>query len=119
MTTLTLTRPDDGHLHLRDGAALHAVVPHSARRFARALIMPNLRPPVTTTAQALAYRSRILQAIPPGLDFQPLLTLYLTDHTPPDEITRAQVSGQVIAGKLYPAGATNHAENEETDLRNI
>ena len=119
MTTLTLTRPDDGHLHLRDGAALHAVVPHSARRFARALIMPNLRPPVTTTAQALAYRSRILQAIPPGLDFQPLLTLYLTDHTPPDEITRAQVSGQVIAGKLYPAGATTHAESGVTDLRNI
>ena len=119
MTTLTLTRPDDGHLHLRDGAALHAVVPHSARQFARALIMPNVRPPVTTTAQALAYRARILAAIPPGLDFRPLMTLYLTDHTSPAEITRAQVSGQVVAGKLYPAGATTNADFGVTDLRHI
>ena len=119
MTTLTLARPDDWHLHLRDGAALHAVVPHSARQFARALIMPNLRPPVMTTAQALAYRARILAAIPPGLDFQPLLTLYLTDQTPPAEITRAQASGQAIAGKLYPAGATTNADAGVTDLRNI
>jgi dihydroorotase len=85
MDTLTLTRPDDWHLHVRDGAAMRAVVPHSARQFARAIIMPNLRPPVTTTEQALAYRERILDAVPPGSNFQPLMTLYLTDNTPPDE----------------------------------
>ena len=83
MDTLTLTRPDDWHLHVRDGEAMRTVVPHSARQFARAIIMPNLRPPVTTTTQALAYRKRIIAAVPTGLDFQPLMTLYLTDHTSP------------------------------------
>ncbi len=119
MDTLTLTRPDDGHLHVRDDEALRTVVPHSARQFARAVIMPNLRPPVTTTAQALAYRARILEAVPDGLDFQPLMTLYLTDQTPPDEIRRAVASGQIVAGKLYPAGATTHSEAGVTDIRRI
>ena len=119
MDTLTLTRPDDWHLHLRDGADLQAVVPHSARQFARAIIMPNLRPPVTTTEQALAYRARILDAVPPGLDFQPLMTLYLTDQTSPAEISRAKASGHVVAGKLYPAGATTNADSGVTDIRRI
>ena len=119
MDTLTLTRPDDWHLHLRDGAALQAVIPHSARQFARAIIMPNLRPPVTTTEQALAYRGRILEVVPPGLDFQPLMTLYLTDQTPPTEINRATASGHVVAGKLYPAGATTHSDSGVTDIRRI
>ena len=119
MKTLTLTRPDDWHLHLRDGAALQAVIPHSARQFARAIIMPNLRPPVTTTEQALAYRVRILEAVPPGLDFQPLMTLYLTDQTPPAEIMHAQASGHVVAGKLYPAGATTNSDSGVTDIRRI
>lgn len=119
MDTLTLTRPDDWHLHVRDGAALCAVVPHTARQFARALIMPNLRPPVTTTAQALAYRARILEALPPGSDFQPLMTLYLTDHTAPAEMDRAQASGYLVACKLYPAGATTHADAGVTDIRKI
>ena len=110
MDALHFTRPDDWHLHLRDGAALHAVVPHSARQFARAIIMPNLRPPVTTTEQALAYRKRILGATPPELNFQPLMTLYLTDQTLPAEIARAKTSGHVVAGKLYPAGATTHSD---------
>ena len=104
--TLTLTRPDDWHLHVRDGAALDAVVPHSARQFARALIMPNLRPPVTTAAQALAYRERILAAVPEGVEFEPVMSLYLTDNMPPDEIARAAEAG-VRALKLYPAGATS------------
>ncbi|MCC8986681.1 MAG: dihydroorotase [Candidatus Contendobacter sp.] len=119
MNTLTFTRPDDWHLHLRDGAAMQAVVPHSARQFARAIIMPNLRPPVTTTAAALAYRTRILEAVPPGRDFQPLMTLYLTDQTPPAEIARAKESGYVVAGKLYPAGATTNADSGVTDLRRL
>ncbi len=119
MNTLTFTRPDDWHLHLRDGAAMQAVVPHSARQFARAIIMPNLRPPVTTTAAALAYRTRILEAVPPGRDFQPLMTLYLTDQTPPAEIVRAKESGHVVAGKLYPAGATTNADSGVTDLRQL
>ena len=119
MDTLTLTRPDDWHLHVRDDDALRAVVPHSARQFARAIIMPNLRPPVTTTVQALAYRQRILDAVPDGLDFQPLMTLYLTDQTPPDEIRRAVESGRIVAGKLYPAGATTHSEAGVTDVRRI
>ena len=110
MDTLTLTRPDDWHLHLRDGDALRAVVPHSARQFARAIVMPNLRPPVTSTAQALAYRARILDAVPAGLDFQPLMTLYLTDNTAPAEISHARASGHVVACKLYPAGATTHSD---------
>lgn len=119
MDTLTLTRPDDWHLHVRDGAAMRAVVPHSARQFARAIIMPNLRPPVTTTAQALAYRARILEAVPDGGDFQPLMTLYLTDQTPPGEIRRARDSGQIVAGKLYPAGATTNSDSGVTDIRLI
>ena len=88
--TLTLTRPDDWHLHLRDGAALASVLPFTARQFARAIVMPNLRPPVTTAAQALDYRGRILAALPEGLAFEPLMTLYLTDNTPPEEIARAR-----------------------------
>ena len=114
--TLTLTRPDDWHLHLRDGPALAAVVADTARRFARAIVMPNLRPPVTTVAQAAAYRERILAAVPPGLTFTPLLTLYLTDNTPPAEIDAAKASGFVHAVKLYPAGATTNSDAGVTDL---
>ncbi|HAO31423.1 MAG TPA: dihydroorotase [Candidatus Competibacter sp.] len=116
---LTLTRPDDWHLHVRDGDALRAVAPHTARQFARAIIMPNLNPPVTTTEQALAYRGRILDAVPPESDFQPLMTLYLTDTTAPAEIVRAKASGHVVAGKLYPAGATTHSASGVTDVRKI
>jgi dihydroorotase len=119
MDTLTLTRPDDWHLHVRDGDALRAVVPHSARQFARAIIMPNLRPPVTTTTQALAYRKRIIAAVPTGLDFQPLMALYLTDHTPPTEISQARDSGHIVACKLYPAGATTNSDAGVTDIRRI
>lgn len=115
-TTLTLTRPDDWHLHLRDGAALAAVLPHSARQFARAIVMPNLKPPVTTAAQAQAYRERILAALPAGLDFEPLMTLYLTDRLPPSEIAAAKDAG-VVALKLYPAGATTNSDAGVTDLR--
>ena len=114
--TLTLTRPDDWHLHLRDGEAMAAVLPHSTRQFARAIVMPNLRPPITTTAQALAYRARILAALPAGLDFTPLMTLYLTDITPPEEILRAKDAG-IKALKLYPAGATTHSDAGVTDIR--
>ena len=113
---LTLTRPDDWHLHLRDGSALAAVVPHTTQRFARAIVMPNLKPPVVTTQQALAYRRRILAALPPGVDFEPLMTLYLTDNTPAEEITRASQSGYVHAVKLYPAGATTHSDAGVTDI---
>lgn len=113
---LTLTRPDDWHLHVRDGDALRTVVPHTAAQFGRAIIMPNLRPPVTTAAQALAYRSRILAAVPPGVQFEPLMTLYLTDLLPPDEIKRAKDAG-VVAVKLYPAGATTNSDAGVTDLR--
>ena len=113
---LTITRPDDWHLHLRDGAALAAVLPATARQFARAIVMPNLRPPVTTAAVALAYRERITAALPVGLHFQPLMTLYLTDNTPPDEIRRAKEAG-VVALKLYPAGATTNSDAGVTDLR--
>ncbi|RZI39871.1 dihydroorotase [Herbaspirillum sp. HC18] len=114
--SLTITRPDDWHLHLRDGAAMASVLPHSARQFGRAIIMPNLKPPVTTTAQASAYRERILAALPAGIDFQPLMTLYLTDNTPPDEIRRARDSGIVHAVKLYPAGATTNSDAGVTAL---
>ncbi|MBP6777952.1 MAG: dihydroorotase [Piscinibacter sp.] len=114
--TLTLTRPDDWHLHLRDGAAMAAVLPHTARQFARAIVMPNLRPPVTTAAQALAYRDRIRAALPAGADFEPLMTLYLTDTLPPEEIARAAAAG-VVAVKLYPAGATTNSDAGVTDLR--
>ncbi|HWH74129.1 MAG TPA: dihydroorotase [Methylibium sp.] len=115
-SSLTLTRPDDWHLHVRDGAALAAVLPHSARQFARAVVMPNLRPPVTTTAQAQAYRERILAARPAGSDFEPLMTLYLTDNTAPEEIRRAREAG-VVALKYYPAGATTNSDAGVTDLR--
>jgi dihydroorotase len=115
-TTVTLTRPDDWHLHVRDGEALRTVVPHTAAQFARAIIMPNLKPPVTTAAQALAYRERIRAAVPPGVDFEPLMTLYLTDTLPPEEIGRAAQAG-VVAAKLYPAGATTHSDAGVTDLR--
>jgi dihydroorotase len=115
-TTLTLTRPDDWHLHLRDGAALAAVLPDSARQFARAIVMPNLRPPVTTAAQAVAYRERILAALPAGMAFEPLMTLYLTDNLAPEEIVRAKAAG-VVAVKLYPAGATTNSDAGVTDLR--
>ena len=113
---LTLTRPDDWHLHLRDGEALRAVLPHSARQFARAIVMPNLRPPVTTVAAAAAYRQRILAALPAGMEFEPLMTLYLTDNTPGGEIRRAADSGFVKAVKLYPAGATTNSDAGVTDL---
>jgi dihydroorotase len=116
-TTLTLTRPDDWHLHVRDGAMLAAVLPHTARQFARAIIMPNLKPPVTTTEQASAYRERILAALPAGARFEPLMTLYLTDNTPADEIRRARASGFVHGVKLYPAGATTNSDAGVTDLR--
>ena len=115
-SSLTLTRPDDWHLHLRDGAALAAVLPHSARQFARAIVMPNLKPPVTTAAQAVAYRDRILAALPSGVDFTPLMTLYLTDRLPPEEIVQAKAAG-VVAVKLYPAGATTNSDAGVTDLR--
>jgi dihydroorotase len=119
-SSLVLTRPDDWHLHLRDGAALESVVADTARQFARAIIMPNLRPPVTTTVQAVAYRERILAAaaragVPEG-SFQPLMTLYLTDNTSGEEIRRAKASGQVFAVKLYPAGATTNSDAGVTDL---
>ena len=119
MDTLTLTRPDDWHLHVRDGAAMRAVVPHSARQFARAIIMPNLRPPLTTTEQALAYRCRILDAVPAGWTFEPLMTLYLTNNTSPDEIVRASESDHVVACKLYPAGATTNADAGVTAIAKI
>jgi dihydroorotase len=114
--TLCLTRPDDWHLHLRDGAALAAVLPDTARQFGRAIVMPNLKPPVTTVAQAAAYRARILAALPAGSSFEPLMTLYLTDNTPPAEIDAACRSGFVHAVKLYPAGATTNSDAGVTDL---
>ncbi len=112
---LTLTRPDDWHVHLRDGAAMHTVLPFTAAQFGRALVMPNLRPPVTTAAQAVAYRDRILAALPPDARFQPLMSLYLTDNTPVDEVKRAREAG-VVAFKLYPAGATTNSDAGVTDL---
>ncbi|NMG28871.1 dihydroorotase [Aromatoleum evansii] len=119
MHTLSLIRPDDWHLHVRDGAALAAVVPHTAQRFGRALIMPNLRPPVTTTAQALEYRERIRAAVPAGIDFEPLMSLYLTDNMAPDEIDRAKASGAVVAAKLYPAGATTNSDAGVTAIEKV
>ncbi len=114
--TLTITRPDDWHLHVRDGAPLHTVVPHTAAQFGRAIIMPNLRPPVTTAQQALEYKQRILAAVPQGVAFEPLMTLYLTDNLPPAEIVRAKEAG-VVACKLYPAGATTNSDAGVTDIR--
>ena len=116
--SITITRPDDWHLHLRDGAALAAVLPYTARQVARAIVMPNLRPPVTSTAMAADYRRRILEALPAGAEFEPLMTLYLTDNTPPDEIRRAKDAG-IVALKLYPAGATTNSDAGVTDLRKI
>jgi dihydroorotase len=114
--TLVITRPDDWHLHVRDGDALNTVVPHTAAQFGRAIIMPNLRPPVTTAAQAMAYKARIQAAVPQGMTFEPLMTLYLTDNLPADEIKRAKEAG-VVAAKLYPAGATTNSDAGVTDLR--
>ncbi len=114
--TLALTRPDDWHLHLRDGVALKAILPDTARQFARAIVMPNLRPPVTTTELAMAYRQRILEALPKGAKFEPLMTLYLTDNTNSDEIKKAKVSGFIHGVKLYPAGATTNSDSGVTDL---
>ena len=114
--TLTITRPDDWHAHLRDGAALHTVVPHTASQFARAIVMPNLKQPVTTTEQALAYKQRIVDATPAGARFTPLMTLYLTDNTTPKEVARAKEAG-IVAFKLYPAGATTNSAAGVTDIR--
>jgi len=119
MTTLRLRRPDDWHLHLRDGDHMAAVLPFTAARFARALVMPNLKPPVTTTAAVAAYRDRILQALPAGMSFEPLMTLYLTDRTPPEEIREARASGFVVGAKLYPAGATTHSDAGVTSIDHV
>ena len=116
MDRISLRRPDDWHLHLRDGAVLANTVADAARRFARAIVMPNLRPAVRTTAQALDYRERILGEVPDGASFEPLMTLYLTDDTPPEEIARARISGRVFGVKLYPAGATTHSAEGVTRL---
>ncbi len=113
---LTLTQPDDWHLHLRDGVAMASVIGHTARQFARAIVMPNLKPPVTTTAAALAYRERLRAALPSGSPFEPLMTLYLTDQTSPAEIAAARASGAVLACKLYPAGATTNSQDGVTEL---
>ncbi|MFI4929802.1 MAG: dihydroorotase [Burkholderiales bacterium] len=115
MQSLTITRPDDWHLHLRDGAAMAAVLPATVRQFARAIVMPNLKPPVVTTAQAMAYRERIVAALPAGSRFSPLMTLYLTDLTPPDEVRRAKAAG-IVAFKLYPAGATTNSDSGVSDI---
>jgi len=114
--SLTITRPDDWHLHLRDGAAMASVLPATARQFARAIVMPNLKPPLASNAQAVAYRERIIAALPVGCDFTPLMTLYLTDHTAADEVRHAKEAG-VVAFKLYPAGATTHSDSGVTDIR--
>ena len=118
MDRLTLTQPDDWHLHVRDGAALATVVPHTSAQFARAIIMPNLKPPVTTAEQAMAYRDRILAAVPAAHAFEPLMTLYLTDRTPASEIAKAKAAG-VVALKLYPAGATTNSDSGVTDLQHV
>ncbi|MEQ1836935.1 MAG: dihydroorotase [Candidatus Nitrotoga sp.] len=115
--TINITRPDDWHLHLRDDALMRSVLPDTARQFARAIIMPNLKPPVTTTLQAAAYRERILAAVPAGIKFEPLMTLYLTDNTTPQEIRAAKQSGFIHAVKYYPAGATTNSDAGVTDLR--
>ena len=114
--SITITRPDDWHLHLRDGAALKAVLPDTSKQFARAIVMPNLRPPVTTTELALAYRQRIIDALPAGVAFEPLMTLYLTDNTSADEIAKAKASGLIHGVKLYPAGATTNSDSGVTNL---
>src|SRR5574337_2218926 len=119
MQTLTLIRPDDWHLHLRDGAALAAVVADTARRFGRAIVMPNLRPPVVTVEDARTYRARILEVLSVGMKFEPLMTLYLTDNTAPEEIDRARASGFVHAVKLYPAGATTNSDAGVTAIEKV
>ena len=117
--TISLTRPDDWHLHVRDGDALKTVVAHTAAQFGRAIIMPNLRPPVTTAQQALEYKQRILAAVPQGVAFEPLMTLYLTDRTAVDEVARVAESGFVKAFKYYPAGATTNSDSGVTALKNV
>lgn len=117
--TLRLTRPDDWHLHVRDGAVLGQVLPHTAARFRRAIIMPNLKPPVATVEQARSYRERILAALPPGSGFEPLMTLYLTPQTSADEVRRAKQSGIIHGVKLYPAGATTHSEAGVRDPQQV
>lgn len=117
MTEFTIIKPDDWHLHLRDGAEMASVLPDTTRRFERAIVMPNLRPPVTTSQRAQEYRQRILQAVPAGSSFNPLMTLYLTDNTAPDEIVKAKQSGIVHGVKLYPAGATTNSDSGVTDIR--
>ena len=119
MAPLTLIRPDDWHVHLRDGAVLADVVPATAAQFARAIVMPNLKPPVTTVDQAAAYRDRIAAAVPPGIDFTPLMTLYLTDRTPPAEIRLAKTSGVVFGVKYYPAGATTNSDSGVTAIEHV
>jgi dihydroorotase len=119
MTTLTLRRPDDWHLHVRDGAALASVLPFTAAQFGRAIIMPNLKPPITTVAAAASYRERILKAVPAHLKFEPLMSLYLTDNTPAEEIKRAKASGFVVGAKLYPSGATTNSDAGVTSIEKI
>lgn len=119
LKTITIPKPDDWHLHLRDGEMLKAVLPYTAQHFARAVVMPNLKPPVTTTALALAYRERIMQALPAHMTFTPLMTVYLTDETNPNDLTRGYEEGILFAAKLYPAGATTNSENGVTDIQNI
>ena len=119
LQTLTLRRPDDWHLHVRDGAQLEAVVPFTARQFGRALVMPNLQPPMTTTDALAAYRSRVVAAVPAGLAFEPQMTLYLTDGTAPGEIRKAKASGFVVGAKLYPAGATTHSDAGVTSIEKV
>ncbi|MDO9519515.1 MAG: dihydroorotase [Pseudohongiella sp.] len=119
MNEITITRPDDWHLHLRDGDVLPDLINHTAERFHRAIVMPNLKPPVTTTAAAEAYRQRLLNAAPAGSDFEPLMTLYLTDQLSPDEIRLARLSGHVHAVKYYPAGATTNSDSGVTDIRKV
>ncbi len=119
MQTLKITRPDDWHLHVRDGAHLASVVPFTARQFARAVIMPNLKPPITTVEQAQTYRERILAAVPAGVQFDPLMTLYLTDATTPETIRAAHASGFIVGAKLYPAGATTHSDAGVTSIDKI
>jgi dihydroorotase len=118
MNEITITRPDDWHVHLRDGEVLKTVVPHTAAEFGRAIVMPNLKPPVTTAAQADAYKARIKAAIPKGMHFEPLMTLYLTDNLAPEEIYRSKEAG-VVAAKLYPAGATTNSDAGVTNMRHI
>lgn len=119
MNRLRIRRPDDWHLHLRDGAQLAAVLPHTAARFARALVMPNLKPPMTTTTALADYRDRILRALPAGMSFEPMMTLYLTDRTPAEEVRAAKASGFVVGAKLYPAGATTHSDAGVTSIDNV